>query len=127
MEDDEDNFQEAEDHFQAEPAGNSSRMNDLKTSLKKLGDSNYAVWKFRMELVLIQEDLFGVVSEEKPENPNPAWKAKDEKARALIGLSVEDGQLCHIIKAGSSKDMWDGLKQGARFTETVFATVARRR
>ncbi|XP_062709476.1 uncharacterized protein LOC134288474 [Aedes albopictus] len=110
MEDEDDNFQEAEDHFQAEPAGRFSTMSDLKTSLKKLGDSNYAVWKFRMELVLIQEDLFGVVSEEKPEDPDPVWKAKDAKARALIGLSVEDGQLCHIIRAGSSKDMWDGLK-----------------
>lgn len=63
-----------------------------------------------MELVLIQEDLFGVVSEKKQENPDPVWKAKDAKARALIGLSVEDGQLCHIIRASSSKNMWDGLK-----------------
>ncbi|XP_062709180.1 uncharacterized protein LOC134288402 [Aedes albopictus] len=102
-------------------------MSDLKTSLKKLGDNNYAIWKFRIELELIQEDLFGVVSEEKSENPDPVWKAKDAKARALIGLSVEDGQLCHIIRAGSSKDMWDELKAyHARSSLAIKVHVLRR-
>lgn len=88
----------------------SSAMGDLKTSFKKLGDANYAVWKFRMELVLIQEDLLNVVTEQKPENPPADWITKDAKARALIGLSVEDGQLSHVIRAASSKEMWDALR-----------------
>lgn len=85
-------------------------MGDLKTSFEKLGDTNYAVWKFRMESLLIQDDLLSVVTEEKPEDPPAAWTTKDAKARSLIGLNVKDSQLSHIIRAKTSKQMWDALR-----------------
>lgn len=86
-------------------------MADAKVSLDKLNDANYEVWKFKMELLLMKEDLLDIVIKTKPESVTPEWSAKDGKARAMIGLAVEDSQLVHIIRKQSAKEMWDTLKQ----------------
>lgn len=39
-----------------------------------------------------------------------AWTRKDEKARALIGLALEDSQLIHIMEAETAQEMWKKLQ-----------------
>ena len=55
-----------------------------------------------MELLLTKEDLWEIVQDEVPTDYNgPAfnrWSKKDKKARALIGLAVEDSQLVERVR-----------------------------
>lgn len=65
-----------------------------------------------MELMLMREDLWSTVRAPKPESADitAAWRRKDEQARAVIGLALEDGQLSHILDAVSANDMWQKLQ-----------------
>lgn len=47
----------------------------------------------------------------KNEQNQAEWILKDEKALALITLSVKSSQLNHIKRAQSSKEAWDTLVQ----------------
>lgn len=84
----------------------------------KLNNDNYFMWKYKMELLLMKEKLWSVLSEVKPEptadNDNATaitdWQTRDDQARAWIGLSVEDHQLCHIRNKTTAKDVWAALR-----------------
>jgi hypothetical protein len=83
-----------------------------RANITKLNNDNYSVWKFKMELLLIKDDLWTQVSTEKPTDATAAaaWQKRDDKARATIGLLVEDSQLIHIRKATTAKQVWESLK-----------------
>lgn len=53
-----------------------------------------------------------MVKDPKPESADvtSAWTRKDEKARAVIGLALEDSQLVHIMEASTAKEMWEKLR-----------------
>lgn len=65
-----------------------------------------------MELLLMKEDLWMTVKDPKPEQADitSAWTRRDEKARAVIGLALDDSQLIHVMEAATAKDMWEKLK-----------------
>lgn len=86
-------------------------MAETKVTVEKLDGTNYAVWKFRMELLLTKEELFSIVTDELPAERNAAWKTKDGKARALIGLALDNCQLVHVMQSTTAKEMWDSLKK----------------
>lgn len=88
-------------------------MMDLKLSITKLNNENYFVWKYRMELLLIKEGAWSVVNEAKPEiaTQSAEWEKRDNTARALIGLSVEDDQLIHVRTKTTAKEVWEDLKE----------------
>lgn len=68
-----------------------------------------------------------VVKKEKPEEPDAAWIANDGKARALIGLSIEDSQTCHVIRSKTACEMWVALqKHHARSTLSTKIHVLRK-
>lgn len=79
-------------------------------SFEMLSDFNWSSWKFRMELLLLKEELWDTVKNVKPENANAAWLAKDAKARATIGLTLENNQLCHVLNVATAHEMWEALK-----------------
>lgn len=81
-----------------------------RVSIAKLNNDNYQVWKFKMELLLIMEDLWDVVINDPPDDPNAVWLKNDNKARATIGLLVDDNQLIHVRHATTAKQAWDSLK-----------------
>lgn len=87
-------------------------------------DSNYANWKFRMELLLRKQNLWKkVIIEERPAaklnaknivRNQPAinkWDKLDDEARGTIGLAVDDDQLAHIRSTTTAKQSWDALKK----------------
>jgi transposase InsO family protein len=82
------------------------------TSLRiaKLNSTNYQTWKFKLELLLIKEDVWQVVSEDAPDTITQAWRTKDCKARATIGLLLEDSQLHLVRKETTARGMWQALK-----------------
>lgn len=76
----------------------------------KLNNENYSIWKYKMELILIKANLWDKVmkvrvvvpvvagQEEAAAAAEEEWKKFYNKARALIGLSVEYDQLAHVWK-----------------------------
>lgn len=86
-------------------------MADATLRITKLNGGNYQTWKFKMELLLIKEDLWDVVSQDTPDPVTAAWETKDRKARATIGLLLEDSQLHLVRKETTAKATWSALKQ----------------
>ena len=82
-----------------------------KIAFPKLGQSNWASWKQRMEWLLEKEDIWEVTCEEKPEPVSEEWKLRDRKARANIGLFLEESQFKLVKNKDSAKDMWLALKE----------------
>lgn len=87
---------------------------DSKLSFEKLSNENYFTWKYRMEMLLKKEMVWRTLSETQPAatetTARATWLEKDEKAMALIGLSVMDNQLQHIRNSKTAKESWDSLK-----------------
>ena len=67
-------------------------MNTAIAQFPKLTDNNYHVWKFNMELLLLERGLWNIVAGVVPEERDAKWLAQDGKARAAIGLAVEESQ-----------------------------------
>ena len=84
--------------------------NFMQSRITKLNNGNYQIWKFKVELLLTKDDVWSAVSEAPPERISNEWRKKDEKARATIGLLVEDNQLHLITRQGTAREMWIALK-----------------
>lgn len=98
-------------------------MTENRFSITKLNNRNFQVWKHKVELLLIRDDLWHTISEARPENPDEKWLKADWQARATIGLLVEDDQLRHIKDVMSAKEAWKALKdyhQKASLTNQVY-------
>lgn len=63
-----------------------------------------------MELLLVKDELFEVVMAPKPAELPAGWLAKDGRARATIGLALDNDQLCHVMSATTANEMWESLK-----------------
>ncbi|XP_052890522.1 uncharacterized protein LOC128298777 [Anopheles moucheti] len=81
-----------------------------KLSLAKLNNSNYSTWKFRMEMLLIREEVWYVIADPKPESPPEKWVKDDRKARATMGLCIEDNQVNLVKDIPSAKEFWEKLR-----------------
>ena len=64
-----------------------------------------------MELLLVKENLWTIVTDVVPAERNNDWTERNNKAKAIIGLSLEDNQLQHVRKLETAKGYWDALKQ----------------
>lgn len=76
-----------------------------------------------MEMLLIREELWYVVEEPKPEPVTPKWSTNDKKARATMGLCVEDSQYSLVKGATNAKDFWKALRDYHE-KETVTSRVS---
>lgn len=85
-------------------------MADLKSlAFEKLNNRNWCTWKFRIEMLLTREEIWHVISQPKPEPVNEQWTKADQKARATIGLCIDDSQYSLVKGANSAKGFWDKL------------------
>jgi hypothetical protein len=76
------------------------------------GSSNYRTWKFSMKMVLMSKDLWGVVDgSEVKANEEKEWEKKNQKALALISLSVTQLELHNILDCATAKAAWDILEK----------------
>ncbi|KAK2580008.1 hypothetical protein KPH14_010773 [Odynerus spinipes] len=85
-------------------------MADVKFLITKLNNSNYQIWKEKVQLLLMREKVWHTVEKVKPAAADEKWLGEDMHARSTIGLLVEDDQLRHIKKTTSAKEAWDSLK-----------------
>lgn len=72
--------------------------------------NNYSVWKFKIEMLFIEEELFELVTDESPTPITTEWQIKDRKACAIINLSTEDATIIHVKKLNTANETWDALK-----------------
>lgn len=89
-------------------------------SCPPLSDDNYAVWSQKMEAVLVRQQLFHVIEDPIPLQPDRVWRDQNRQAKALITLSVSDDQLIHIRDLATAQEMWQALrdvhlKEGSAF------------
>jgi len=89
------------------------KMHSSIQHIEKLTEGNYEAWRMQMKSVLIYNDLWGYTSGEvaRPETKiqMTSWTNKNEKALALITLSISKTELGHIRRATTSKQAWDEL------------------
>lgn len=77
----------------------------------QLNNHNWQTWKFRMEMLLTREDLWYVIESPKPAVNPGQWEKDDKKARATMGLCIEENQYGLIRTAASAMAFWNSLKQ----------------
>lgn len=81
----------------------------------KLNNHNFQTWKFKMEMMLVRDELWYVIGEERPVADAGAalaqWIKDDRKARATICLCLDDGQLSLVRGADTAKGVWTALKK----------------
>lgn len=75
--------------------------------------NNLTFWKFRVEMLLGLQDLWGAVdgTDEMPDaTTDPKgfaeWKARDLKARAQITLALKDEPLKSVLDATTARECW---------------------
>jgi galactitol-specific phosphotransferase system IIB component len=75
-----------------------------KISIEQLDVDNYGTWSVRMRYLLLHKGLWTSVTEDEPRDDGA-----DQKALALIGLSVKDHHLSTLAECKTSKEAWDAL------------------
>lgn len=82
-------------------------------SIEKLNEDNYESWKLQMKSILICNELWSYANgnEVKTEANQEEWTKKDQKALAMITLSMSRGQINHIKKAETSHAAWAELER----------------
>ena len=84
--------------------------------INKFSGTNFHTWKFKMQMVLEERDLWDVVSgkvklEHCTSNLDQAtFKRKSRKALAIICLAMEDLQLPLVRSAKDAHDAWSRLE-----------------
>ena len=84
--------------------------------IDKFNGENFGMWKFKMEMILAEKDLWEVVdgSEEPPsEDADPktkkAFERNEKKAFAFIAINLVDRQIAHIRHCKGPAQAWTTL------------------
>lgn len=80
--------------------------------IEKLSESNFHVWKQKIELVLAFRELSEHLDHDRPlsNSDEQQWHRDDAKARAIIGLSLSDEHLEHVRDVTTASEMWSSIK-----------------
>lgn len=81
-----------------------------KYSIPKLNGANYFNWKFRIEMLLKEKDLWKQISDAVPDPVTDTWTRADEKAMATIAMTIDDTQIQHVRDCASAGAAWKALK-----------------
>ena len=81
--------------------------------VEKINEVNFYLWKFKMEMVLAEKELWEIVEgcEDHPfSSRNPkliiAYNRREKKAFAILALNLSDSQLSHIRSCKTSTEAW---------------------
>jgi hypothetical protein len=82
-------------------------------TLEKFNGFNFHTWKVKIQLQMMHRNLWGIVkgTEKAPTDPRQLieWEKKDDRAKAILGLSLADSQLHLIDLKKSSAELWAQL------------------
>src|SRR5579871_6739309 len=93
-------------------------MSSSYLNIKKLHATNYQTWKTMIQMILIDKDLWDIITKESPKptegNATPKeifdWKKKADKATATIVLTISTSEHVHINNITDPIVLWDKLK-----------------
>ena len=106
-------------------------MDESTTSVKieKLNDTNFHIWKQKIQLQLALRDLDQYIDSTPPteEKELATWTRGDRKAKAIIGLSLSDEHLNHVRDVSSAKEMWTAIRNLFERHTLLNKLAARRR
>uniref|UniRef100_A0AAV1UBU3 Retrovirus-related Pol polyprotein from transposon TNT 1-94-like beta-barrel domain-containing protein n=1 Tax=Peronospora matthiolae TaxID=2874970 RepID=A0AAV1UBU3_9STRA len=91
-------------------------MDASSLRISKFDGTNFHAWKFKMQMVLEERDLWEVVSGEikaeqcETQLDQATYKRKSRKAMAVICLAMEDSQLPLVRSASGACDAWSRLE-----------------
>uniref|UniRef100_A0A2M4CV35 Putative pol polyprotein n=1 Tax=Anopheles darlingi TaxID=43151 RepID=A0A2M4CV35_ANODA len=86
-------------------------MDSVRVIVPRLSNDNYASWSFKVQMLLQREDVWHAVEGNKPETVTTAWTKANTKAKAIIGLHIEDDQITLIRDCEDAKSAWEALKK----------------
>lgn len=86
-------------------------MDSIRVVVPRLTNENYGTWSFKLEMLMQREEVWHVISEPKPATVTVAWTKADTKAKAIIGLHIEDDQITIIRDCKNAKDAWEALRK----------------
>ncbi|XP_059067626.1 uncharacterized protein LOC131858409 [Cryptomeria japonica] len=105
-------------------------VNGLKVEDKLDGAANYTSWKFRILIVLEENDLLNyvksVVDEPSDDTEKAQWRKNNLMAKKILIDSVKDHLIPIISKLNSTKDMFKCLQSLYEFNSTSKALALRR-
>ena len=82
--------------------------------IEKLSESNFHVWKQKVELVLafreLDDHISDSVSAPQTDPEHAVWVKADAKARAVIGLTLSDEHLEHVRDCETAGAMWSAIR-----------------
>ncbi|KAF1318429.1 Integrase catalytic core protein, partial [Globisporangium splendens] len=84
--------------------------------INKFDGTNFHTWKFKMQMVLEERELWEVVSGEiklehcQTESDQAVYRKKSRKALAIICLALEDSQLPLVCSSIGAHDAWSKLE-----------------
>ena len=85
----------------------------IKLVDKLEGMENFRVWKYRIGLILEENDLARFIKEEIPETVDAVEKAKHQKdtirAKRIIANSIKDHLIPYVSSNKTLKEMFDAL------------------
>jgi hypothetical protein len=89
---------------------------DTKITIEKFSGENYHLWKFKMMMVLKEKGLWEFVEGKEldpaaSEKERNDFKRREERALALLVLSLSDAQLLHVQPALTAKEAWLKLSE----------------
>lgn len=85
-------------------------MAESRYHIAKLNGENYFNWKYKMEMLMKEKEVWHVISRSAPAPITDEWNKADEKALTTIGLHVEDDQIQHIRISVTAKHAWKELE-----------------
>ena len=75
--------------------------------IEKLNATNFHAWKQKIFHLLVLKDLEEYIEADPPVGTDlAAWRKKDIKAQAIIGLTLSDDLLENVREVQSTKEMW---------------------
>lgn len=88
----------------------SSLDTTMKYAIPRLNSVNYFNWRFRVEMLLKERELWQTIKLPIPSEADAEWCKADEKALAIISLMIEDDQIQHVRNCVHARDAWQALK-----------------
>jgi len=83
--------------------------------MEKFNGINFHIWKVKIQMHLMNRCLWITVkgTEQAPSDPRLVveWENKEEKAKAIIGLTLSDMQLRLIDLEKPSNEIWEQLSK----------------
>ncbi|XP_057837498.2 uncharacterized protein LOC131047712 [Cryptomeria japonica] len=105
-------------------------VNGLKVEDKLDGAANYTSWKFRLPIVLEENDLLNyvksVVDEPSDDSEKAQWRKNNFMARKILIDSIKDHLVPVISKLDSAKEMFECLQSLYEFNNIGRALALRR-